>query len=234
MENSLSPYIKDTSVELYNAYKNNKTLLFEGAQGVSLDVDHGIYPYTTSSNTTAGYISTGSGVNFTRVTKVIGVVKSYLSKVGDGYFPSEIHNENAENIRTQGKEYGTTTGRPRRIGWLDLVQVKQAVRVNGLTEIALTKLDILSGLKEVKVCTGYKYKSKIIKEMPSSLTIYRNLQPVYRTLPGWSKINPEPWKDGYSKLPENLQNYVSFIEDEIECPVKIISVGPQRHETIIT
>ena len=114
------------------------------------------------------------------------------------------------------------------------MQVKQAVRVNGLTEIALTKLDILSGLKEVKVCTGYKYKSEIIKEMPSSLTKYRNLQPVYRTLPGWSKINPEPWKDGYSKLPENLQNYVSFIEDEIECPVKIISVGPQRHETIIT
>ena len=232
--NSLSPYIKDTSVVLYNAYKDNKTLLFEGAQGVSLDVDHGIYPYTTSSNTTAGYISTGSGVNFTRVTKVIGVVKSYLSKVGDGYFPSEIHNENAENIRTQGKEYGTTTGRPRRIGWLDLVQVKQAVRVNGLTEIALTKLDILSGLREIKVCTGYKYKSEIIKETPSSLTKYRSLQPVYRTLPGWSKINPEPWKDGYSKLPENLQDYVSFIEDEIKCPVKIISVGPQRHETIIT
>ena len=114
------------------------------------------------------------------------------------------------------------------------MQVKQAVRVNGLTEIALTKLDILSGLEEIKVCTSYKYRSETIKDMPSSLTIYRNLKPIYRTLPGWSKINSESWKDGYSKLPKNLQNYVSFIEHEIECPVKIVSVGPQRHETIIT
>ena len=163
--NSLSPYIKDTSVVLYNAYKDNKTLLFEGAQGVSLDVDHGNSPlHNIFKHTTAGYISTGSGVNFTRVTKVIGVVKSYLSKAGDGYFPSEIHNENAENIRTQGKEYGTTTGRPRRIGWLDLVQVKQAVRVNGLDRDSLNKIRYTLWVEGGKSMHCYKYKSEIIKE----------------------------------------------------------------------
>ena len=149
----LRPYIFDTSVELYNAHKNGKSILFEGAQGISLDVDHGIYPYTTSSNTAAGHISTGTGVSFRNIGRIIGVVKAYLSRVGEGPLPSEIHGSEAESLRKKGSEYGTTTGRPRRVGWLDLVQVRQAVRVNGLTEIALTKLDILCGLDSIKICT---------------------------------------------------------------------------------
>ena len=229
----LSSYIKDTSLELYNAHQNGKSILFEGAQGISLDVDHGIYPYTTSSNTTAGHISTGSGVNFRKVNKIIGVVKSYLSKVGDGYFPSEIHNKSANQIRKKGNEYGTTTGRARRIGWLDLVQIKQAVRVNGLTDIALTKLDILNGLKNIQICTKYKINNHFIKEMPSSLSQYRNIKPVYKTLPGWKELPHKPWEKGFNNLPETLKDYIRFIEEKVECKIKIISVGPQRHETII-
>jgi len=229
----LSNYIKDTSIELYKAYKNKKSILFEGAQGVSLDVDHGVYPFTTSSNTTAGHISTGTGVNFRNVNRVIGVVKAYLSKVGDGYLPSEIHGQSADVLRKKGAEYGTTTGRPRRIGWLDLVQLRQAVRVNGLTDIALTKLDILNGFKKIQVCTEYKINKQIIKETPSSLSQYRKLKPIYKSLPGWEKLPDKVWEKGFNVLPKTLKNYIKFIEEKIECKISIISVGPQRHETII-
>ncbi len=229
----LSGYIKDTSLELYEAHQKGKSILFEGAQGLSLDVDHGIYPFTTSSSTTAGHISTGSGVNFRNVDRIIGVVKAYLSKVGDGYLPSEIHDIIADQIREKGVEYGTTTGRPRRIGWLDLVQLKQAVRVNGLTDIALTKLDILNNFNEIKVCTKYKIKNSIIKETPASLCQYNKLKPVYKSLPGWGKLPEKIWDKGFNALPENLKDYIKFIEDSIKCNVNIVSVGPQRHETII-
>ncbi|MEE3204632.1 MAG: adenylosuccinate synthase, partial [Candidatus Neomarinimicrobiota bacterium] len=151
---ALAPYICDTSIELYSAHKAGKSILFEGAQGISLDVDHGIYPYTTSSNTAAGHISTGTGVSFRDIDRIIGVVKAYLSRVGESPLPSEIHGDEADALREKGGEYGTTTGRPRRVGWLDLVQVRQAVRVNGLTEIALTKLDILNGFESLPVCVG--------------------------------------------------------------------------------
>ena len=166
----LKTYICDTSVELYKAHKAGKTILFEGAQGISLDVDHGIYPYTTSSNTAAGHISTGTGVSFRNIDRIIGVVKAYISRVGESPLPSEIHGNEANSLREKGSEYGTTTGRPRRVGWLDLVQVRQAVRVNGLTEIALTKLDILNGFKELPVCVAYDVNGKHITEMPASLT----------------------------------------------------------------
>jgi adenylosuccinate synthase len=229
----LSDYIKDTSFELHKAHQDGKSILFEGAQGVSLDVDHGIYPYTTSSNTTAGHISTGSGVNFRNIDRVIGVVKAYLSKVGDGYLPSEIHDQSAELLRKKGGEYGTTTGRPRRIGWIDLVQLRQAVRVNGLTDIVLTKLDILNGLKTIKACVGYKVKSKNIKEMPASLTTYRKAKPVYKSFPGWKSLPVEVWNKGFNSLPRSLKDYITFIENEVNCRVSIVSVGPQRHETII-
>ena len=229
----LKPYIKDTSVELYNACTNGKSILFEGAQGISLDVDHGIYPYTTSSNTAAGHISTGSGVSFNRVNRVIGVVKAYLSRVGESPLPTEIVGKEAESLREKGHEYGTTTGRPRRVGWLDLVQVRQAVRVNGLTEIALTKLDVLDGLKELPVCTAYNVNGKQIKEMPASLTQYRHAVPIYTELPGWDNLPRKIWDKGYEYFPDALKNYISFVEREVRCPVKIVSVGPQRHETII-
>ena len=229
----LRRYITDTSVELYNAYKNNKSILFEGAQGISLDVDHGIYPYTTSSNTAAGHISTGTGVSFRDIGRIIGVVKAYLSRVGESPLPSEMHGNEAEALREKGGEYGTTTGRPRRVGWLDLVQVRQAVRVNGLTEIALTKLDVLSGLRSIKVCVSYDVNGENILEMPASLSQYRLAKPVYESLPGWDSLPDKIWEKGFDALPETLKEYIKFVEDQVDCPVKLISVGPQRHETIL-
>ena len=229
----LKSYICDTSVELYNAHKTGKTILFEGAQGISLDVDHGIYPYTTSSNTAAGHISTGTGVSFRDIDRIIGVVKAYLSRVGESPLPSEIHGDEANSLREKGSEYGTTTGRPRRVGWLDLVQVRQAVRVSGLTEIALTKLDILNGFKELPVCVAYDVNGKHIIEMPASLTQYRIAKPAYEMLPGWGNLPKNVLERGYGALPDTLKKYIDFIEKGVDCPVKIISVGPQRHETII-
>ena len=230
---TLAPYICDTSIELYSAHKAGKSILFEGAQGISLDVDHGIYPYTTSSNTAAGHISTGTGVSFRDIDRIIGVVKAYLSRVGESPLPSEIHGDEADALREKGGEYGTTTGRPRRVGWLDLVQVRQAVRVNGLTEIALTKLDILNGFESLPVCVGYDVEGKILKEMPASLIQYRKAKPVYRTLQGWDNLPENIWDEGYDAFPQTLKDYINFIEHEVDCPVKIVSVGPQRHETII-
>ena len=229
----LEPFICDTSVELYKALKTGKSILFEGAQGISLDVDHGVYPFTTSSNTAAGHISTGTGVSFRDIGRIIGVVKAYLSRVGESPLPSEIHGEEADSLREKGGEYGTTTGRPRRVGWLDLVQVRQAVRVNGLTEIALTKLDVLNGFENLKVCTAYDIDHSQITEMPASLTHYRKAQPIYETLSGWETLPDEVWTKGCDALPKTLKEYISFIEDAVDCPVKIVSVGPQRHETII-
>ena len=229
----LAEYICDTSVELYNAHKSGKSILFEGAQGISLDVDHGVYPFTTSSNTAAGHISTGTGVSFRDIGRIIGVVKAYLSRVGESPLPSEIQGEGAETLREKGGEYGTTTGRPRRVGWLDLVQVRQAVRVSGLTEIALTKLDVLNGFDELPVCIAYNVEGNKIKEMPASLTSYRKAKPIYKTLAGWGDLLDSVWNKGYDALPQTLKHYIDFIESEVDCPVKIVSVGPQRHETII-
>ena len=229
----LEPFICDTSVELYNALKAGKSILFEGAQGISLDVDHGVYPFTTSSNTAAGHISTGTGVSFRDIGRIIGVVKAYLSRVGESPLPSEIHGEEADSLREKGGEYGTTTGRPRRVGWLDLVQVRQAVRVNGLTEIALTKLDVLNGFENLMVCTSYSIDDDQITEMPASLTQYRKARPIYETLSGWETLPDEVWTKGFNALPQILKEYIAFIEDAVDCPVKIVSVGPQRHETII-
>ena len=229
----LKDYITDTALELYNAHKTGKAILFEGAQGISLDVDHGIYPYTTSSNTAAGHISTGTGVSFRDIDRIIGVVKAYLSRVGEGPLPSEINGGNAHMLREKGNEYGTTTGRPRRVGWLDLVQIRQAVRVNGLTEIALTKLDILNGFKELSICVAYKINGQKIMEMPASLNQFRKSIPVYETLPGWGDLPSDILDSGYDALPSTMREYIAFIERAVECPVKIISIGPQRHETIL-
>ena len=229
----LKDYITDTALELYNAHKTGKAILFEGAQGISLDVDHGIYPYTTSSNTAAGHISTGTGVSFRDIDRIIGVVKAYLSRVGEGPLPSEINGGNAHMLREKGNEYGTTTGRPRRVGWLDLVQIRQAVRVNGLTEIALTKLDILNGFKELSICVAYEIDGQKIMEMPASLNQFRKSIPVYETLPGWGDLPSDILDSGYDALPSTMREYIAFIERAVECPVKIKSIGPQRHETIL-
>ena len=229
----LAPYIKDVSLELYRAQQNGKAILFEGAQGISLDIDHGIYPYTTSSNSIAGNIATGTGVSFRDIDRIIGVTKAYISRVGIGPLPTELPLEKGDDLREKGKEYGTTTGRPRRVGWLDLVQVRQAVRVNGLTEIALTKLDILSDNGDLAVCTAYNIDGQLEQEMPASLYRFRSAEPVYQTLPGWGQLSDDMTEKGYESLPENLRNYVQFIEDQVSCPVSIISIGPERSQTII-
>jgi len=229
----LSPYIKDVSLELYCAQQNGKAILFEGAQGISLDIDHGIYPYTTSSNSIAGNIATGTGVSFRDIDRIIGVTKAYISRVGIGPLPTELPLEQGDDLREKGKEYGTTTGRPRRVGWLDLVQVRQAVRVNGLTEIALTKLDILSDNGYLSICTAYNIDGQLEQEMPASLHRFRSAEPVYQTLPGWGQLSDDMIEKGYESLPENLRNYVKFIEDQVSCPVSIISIGPERSQTII-
>jgi len=229
----LAPYIKDVSLELYCAQQNGKAILFEGAQGISLDIDHGIYPYTTSSNSIAGNIATGTGVSFRDIDRIIGVTKAYISRVGIGPLPTELPLEKGDVLREKGKEYGTTTGRPRRVGWLDLVQVRQAVRVNGLTEIALTKLDILSNNGDLSVCTAYNIDGQLEQEMPASLHRFRSAEPVYQTLPGWGELSDDMTEKGYKSLPENLRNYVKFIEDQVSCHVSIISIGPERSQTII-
>jgi len=230
---TLSPYISDVSVDLFNAHKHGSSILFEGAQGISLDVDHGVYPHTTSSNTIAGHIAAGTGVSFRRIHRIIGVTKAYLSRVGQSPLPTELEGNEAETLRDKGGEYGTTTGRPRRVGWLDLVQVRQAVRTNGLTEIALTKLDILSGFSTLPVCRAYNIGGNEITEMPASLSQFRNANPVYDTLEGWDELTPDMIEKGFSALPNTLQQYVKYIENQVGCPITIISMGPQRHETII-
>ena len=229
----LAPYISDVSVDLYNSYQKGESILFEGAQGISLDVDHGVYPHTTSSNTVAGHISSGTGVTFGEINRIIGVTKAYLSRVGQSPLPSELDGIEAETLRDKGGEYGTTTGRPRRVGWLDLVQVRQAVRTNGLTEIVLTKLDILSGFEEIPICYAYKIKNKIITEMPASLSDFRNAKPIYKNLKGWGELTPDMIEKGFNALPQTLRDYVKYIEDQINCKITIISMGPQRHETIL-
>ncbi|MBC8216636.1 MAG: adenylosuccinate synthase [Candidatus Marinimicrobia bacterium] len=229
----LEPYISDTSVVLYDAYKNSENILFEGAQGMSLDVDHGIYPHTTSSNTLAGNISNGSGVTFRKIDRIIGITKAYVSRVGQSPFPTELGKKEATELRKKGGEFGTTTGRPRRVGWLDLVQLRQSVRVNGLTEIALTKLDILTGFEHLPVCVGYDINGKTITEMPASLTMYRDAKPIYKNLSGWNELDESALEKGYNYLPDSLRKYIDFIEQRVACPVKIISIGPQRHETIL-
>ena len=229
----LAPYISDVSVDLYNAYQKGESILFEGAQGISLDVDHGVYPHTTSSNTVAGHIASGTGVTFGEINRIIGITKAYLSRVGQSPLPSELNGVEAETLRNKGGEYGTTTGRPRRVGWLDLVQVRQAVRTNGLTEIVLTKLDILSGFEEIPVCYAYKVGNKTITEMPASLSEFRNAKPIYKNLKGWGELTPDMIEKGFGALPQTLRDYVKYIEDQINCKITIISMGPQRHETII-
>jgi len=229
----LAPYISDISVDLFNAHKQGSSILFEGAQGISLDVDHGVYPHTTSSNTVAGHIAAGTGVSFRGIHRIIGVTKGYLSRVGQSPLPTELEGNEAETLRDKGGEYGTTTGRPRRVGWLDLVQVRQAVRTNGLTEIALTKLDILSGFSKIPVCCAYNIDGREITEMPASLSQFRNASSVYDVLEGWGDLTPDMIEKGFRALPKTLQQYVKYIEDQVDCPITIISMGPQRHETII-
>ncbi|MCX7988815.1 MAG: adenylosuccinate synthase [Thermodesulfovibrio sp.] len=227
----LKKYIIDADVLINKAIESGKNILFEGAQGTLLDIDHGTYPYVTSSNTIAGGVCTGTGVSPKKIDKIIGIVKAYTTRVGEGPFPTEIKDSLGEDIRKKGGEYGATTGRPRRCGWLDLVGLKHAVRVNGFTGIAITKLDILDGIEKIKVCVGYKYRNTILEDFPKELEILQNCTPIYEELPGW-KETTAGIKD-YENLPKNSQKYLQFIEDSLKVKIQIISTGQKRDEIII-
>ena len=233
----IKKYITDTEVELYKAFKAGKKILLEGAQGMSLDTDHGVYPHGTSTNNVAGYISVGSGVGYNCEASIIGIMKAYVSRVGISPFVTELADEEAKELRDKGNEYGTTTGRPRRVGWLDLVQVRQAVRVSGITDLCITKLDILGGFPELKVCVAYDVDGERLEEFPASLTKLRKATPIYKTLPGWEEISGEEIEGmietGYEALPENMRKYIEFIEKNLDINASIISVGPKRNQTIL-
>jgi adenylosuccinate synthase len=231
----LKPYIEDTQLLIHQAIQSNKKILFEGAQGTLLDVDHGTYPYVTSSNTVSGETLTGSGLGFGLKGSVIGILKAYTTRVGSGPFPTEIENtdpETAEKIRKIGAEFGATTGRKRRIGWLDLVALRYAARINGITGLALMKSDVLQDFKEVKICVAYQVNGRQITELPMSIEEIESAKPVYESMPGWGRWNPSQIQSRQD-LPKTLEAYLTRIETELNCPIQLLSIGPGREETLL-
>ena len=227
----MRPYVEDTTVIVYDAIKANKKVLFEGAQGTLLDLDLGTYPFVTSSHPTSGGFAVGAGVGPNMIKDVVGIVKAYTTRVGEGPFVTELFDETGERIRTQGREFGTVTGRARRCGWFDAVIVKYAARVNGLTSISFMLLDVLTGFDKIKICTAYKMGDKIINNFPASLEDLAKCEPVYEELDGWNEdlTNIEKFED----LPENAKKYIARIEELIGVNIDLVSVGPNRAQTII-
>jgi adenylosuccinate synthase len=217
-------------VYLNEAIKAGKGVLFEGSQGTLLDIDHGSYPYVTSSNTTAGGACAGSGIGPTCIDEVVGVVKAYTTRVGNGPFPTELNDEMGQRIRDIGHEYGATTGRPRRCGWLDMVIVRLACRINGLSSMAVTRLDILDEIEELKICTYYIKDGQRVDHFPGDLNVLAECEPVYETLPGWQ--TPTSSIRAYGDLPENARRYLERVSELAETPISLVSVGPDRDETI--
>ncbi|MFA5146119.1 MAG: adenylosuccinate synthase [Candidatus Omnitrophota bacterium] len=222
-------YVCDTTLLLDDAVKSGKKILFEGAQGTLLDVDHGTYPFVTSSNSTAGGASTGTGVGPTKIDKVVGVVKAYTTRVGEGPFPTEFSKDLMNKIREKGKEFGATTGRPRRCGWFDSVIVRHSVRVSGIGEIVVTKLDVLDELDSIKVCTSYRYGGKTYKEFPSDMKVLSGCEPVYEEMAGWKKDTTGI--TSYSMLPRNAKAYLKRIQGLVGTRIVLISVGSERGQT---
>jgi len=227
----LKPFVRDISVRVYDEIKKGKKVLFEGAQGMLLDIDYGTYPYVTSSNTTAGGVSSGVGIGPTLITGAVGVAKAYTTRVGKGPFPTELDNEVGEWIRQNGGEFGVTTGRARRCGWLDLVIVKTSARVSGLTDLIVTKIDTLAGLEKIKVCVGYKFEDEVIDYFPASLDDLAKCEPIYEEFDGWDDSVAEA--RSYEELPGNAKKYLKKIEEFTGVPVSIVSVGPKRDQTIV-
>jgi len=230
-DKKMDPYIKDVSTFLNESLKNDKQILLEGAQGTLLDIDFGTYPYVTSSNPTSGGACAGVGIGPTKIESVLGVIKAYTTRVGMGPFPTEIDDEENFDLRDLGGEYGATTGRPRRCGWFDAVIANFAVQVNGLDSFALTKLDVLDSLEEIKVCVAYKYKEKTITTFPSEMRILENCEPVYESFPGWQQPTSEI--RSYQDLPANAKAYLDAIKDLTQTDISIISVGSGREQTIL-
>ena len=225
----IAKYVCDTASLLDDALKRKKSILFEGAQGTLLDVDHGTYPFVTSSNSTAGGAATGTGVGPSRIDKVIGVVKAYTTRVGEGPFPTEFSDDLMDTIRHKGGEFGATTGRPRRCGWFDSVVVRHSVKINGLDELVVTKLDVLDDLDSIKVCTAYKYKGKIYKDFPADVKAMNGCEPVYEELPGWKEDTTRI--TSYMKLPKNAKRYLKRIQKIVGTKIVLISVGSERNQT---
>jgi len=227
----LRPYVADTATILNDALEAGKKVLFEGAQATMLDIDHGTYPYVTSSHPIAGGACIGAGVGPTKITRVVGVVKAYSSRVGEGPFPTELLDETGQLIRERGREYGTTTGRPRRCGWLDCAVTRYAGLVSGLSYLAVTRLDILDGFKTVRLCSGYKYKGELLREYPASLKVLSQVEPVWEEMPGWE--GPLGSVRTYEDLPANARRYVERLSELTGVELGIVSVGPAREQTIV-
>ncbi|MBK5211522.1 MAG: adenylosuccinate synthase [Coriobacteriia bacterium] len=227
----LKPFITEISSLLNKALDNGEEVLFEGAQGTLLDIDHGTYPFVTSSNSTAGGATTGSGVGPTKIDRVLGIAKAYITRVGSGPFPTELYDEDGDTLISVGHEFGVTTGRKRRAGWYDAVIVRYAVEVNGLTDLILTKLDVLSEFEMIKVCVAYEHLGKIYKTVPGHQSAFHHAKPVYEEVPGW-KCDITGCRT-FEELPEAAKNYVNFIEELAGVPVSMIAVGPSREQTIM-
>ena len=227
----INNHIKDTSLMISNAIKQDKNILFEGAQGTLLDIDHGTYPFVTSSNTSSANAAIGSGVGPLNLNKIVGVTKAYISRVGSGPFITEQKNDIGDYLIEKGAEFGVVTGRRRRCGWLDLISLKYSVRVNSLTELFITKLDVLSGLDEIKLGVGYKNGDEVITDYPYQQDVFYNAEPVYETFEGWSEDITSV--KSFDALPENAKKYINAIEKFIEIPITFISVGPERNQNIV-
>ncbi len=227
----LTPMVRDVSLYLGEAFAAGKSVLFEGAQGTLLDIDHGTYPYVTSSNASIGGVLTGLGVGPRRIGGVMGVVKAYATRVGEGPMPSELHDEMGKRLRDSGNEYGAVTGRPRRCGWYDAVAMRYAVRINGLDVVAVTKMDVLDGLDEIKICTAYRCGDRTLTEFPSDVGQLAACVPVYESIPGWSE--PTKGVRRFEDLPENARRYLARLEEVSGVPAALVSTGSDRHDTIL-
>jgi len=227
----LSRYVEDVSVLVNGTIEDGKNVLFEGAQGTLLDLDHGTYPFVTSSHPVAASACLGAGIGPTKIDKVIGVSKAYVTRVGEGPFPTELFEKTGEFIRKQGHEFGTTTGRPRRCGWFDAVVARYSARINGLDYLAITKLDVLTGMDTIKICTGYKYKDEVLTEFPESRKVLSACEPIYEEYPGWKEDISVVRK--YEDLPDTAKQYLERLSEVSGVPVGIIGIGPKRSQTII-
>ena len=227
----LKPFVKDTSLLINQFLDQNKKILFEGAQGTLLDIDHGTYPFVTSSNAISGGICTGLGIGPKRIDKITGVVKAYVTRVGNGPFPTELNDKTGERIQKAGNEFGSTTGRARRVGWFDAVMAKYAARINSFDSMIITKLDVLSGLEKIKICVGYRRKEKRTEEFTTNLEELENSEPIYIVMDGWDDdiSNVKQFED----LPKNAKDYLRRVEQLVKIPVSMVSLGPGREQTLI-
>jgi adenylosuccinate synthase len=233
----LKSYVTDTAYYLNKAIDSGKKIVFEGAQGNLLCIDHGLYPYGTSSNANVLGISAGTGIPPKKINKTLGIVKAYTSRVGEGKFPTELFNDYAHKIREQGHEYGTVTGRPRRVGWIDLFNIKYGIMINGIDKIVITLLDALQGITPIKMCTGYKLNGKLLESWPIQHEIIEKCIPIYESFEGWEEKTSNEWSEiaklGYDAIPDTMKEYVQAIKNELQTDIAMLSIGPDRNDTIV-